>query len=59
MRQDVSVLCLIEDVDLLQEHAVIQGHKRGLGQNLEDHSGLRTDEHHGVVLLGSCFVVDC
>lgn len=53
----VFLLGLVEDIYLLQKQAVIQGHRGGLGQNLEDNPWLSPNEHHCVVLVRSCFIV--
>lgn len=53
----VSLLGPVEDIYLLQKQAVIQRHRRGLGQNLENNPWLGPDEHHCVVLVRSCFIV--
>lgn len=52
-----SLLGPVEDIDLLQKQAVIEGHSGSLRQKLEDDPCFRPDEDHCVVLVGSCFIV--
>lgn len=47
----------VVDVELLQEHAVVEEAVVHVGQELEDDALLRPQEDHRVVLIGSGLVV--
>lgn len=51
------VLVRVVDVELLQEHAIVEEAIVHVGQELEDDAFLRSQEDHRVVLMRSSLIV--